>query len=279
MPVFRTLVDCSEQWRGGYDRAVLDIGVIKPAGAFASPDDAWRAAREVVDAAAGREDPLTVIGDFVIPPPDGPPTRDFQTLHFDFGVPLAPAAPADVARFTALHVAADAPPTDAVTRFVPLHALPVDARWPERDELVRRFAAYGRSHGAWDDAAGYLEGSFARIVEAAVGEPPALPSVKTEAGFRCGMEFATLVEERAFFAQRGVPLDGAEIEVQLAPGEMLVFDNLAVAHGRRGVRAPGELRQRVFGHQALGVERQVELRDRVLGAFATLRDRHGARRP
>ncbi len=34
--------------------------------------------------------PLSVIGDFVVPPLDGAETRDFQTLHFDFGLPLDP---------------------------------------------------------------------------------------------------------------------------------------------------------------------------------------------
>ena len=52
----------------------------------------------------------------------------------------------------------------------------------------------------------------------------------------------------------------------LEPGGLLVFDNLAVAHGRRGTRQPGELRQRVFGHH-LQPAVQIELRDHVLTAF------------
>jgi hypothetical protein len=48
---------------------------------------------------------------------------------------------------------------------------------------------------------------------------------------------------------------------------MLLFDNLALAHGRRGVRRPGELRQRVFGHRQLAVAGQLALREWVLGAF------------
>ncbi|MGH2831250.1 MAG: hypothetical protein ACRDK2_00605, partial [Solirubrobacteraceae bacterium] len=58
-----------------------------------------------------------------------------------------------------------------------------------------------------------------------------------------------------------------EVEVHLHPGELLVFDNLALAHGRRGTRQPGELNQRIFGHPALSVEGQVRLRDRVLDMF------------
>ena len=172
------------------------LGFVRMAGPFARPADAWSAARALIDAAATTEIPIAVIGEFVIPPPDGPPSRDFQMLHLDFGLPLAPVVPTDVARFTALHVHAQAPASDAVTRLVPLRALLVAGAWPDCDELIRRFAAYGDSHGMWEGVAGYVEGSLARIVEAALGQTPVLPSVTTKPGFLCGTEFATLADER-----------------------------------------------------------------------------------
>lgn len=237
-------------------------------GPFTRSDEAWSAARILVDAAAPTEVPLAIIGDFVVPPPGGPPSRGFQTLHFDFGLPLIPRVPVDVARFTALHVPAAAPGSPALTRLVPLDALLAARPWPDHDELVRRFDAYGASHGAWNDERGYVEGSLARIVEAALGQEPVLPSVKTQPGFLCGTEFATAADEREFFRQRGLHPHAVEVTVQLRPGELLVFDNLALAHGRHGARRPDELSQRVFGHTALPVRQQVELRDRVLAAFA-----------
>jgi hypothetical protein len=249
------------------DLTALDAwGFVRIPGPFARPADAWRTARAVIDATAATKTPIAVIGDFVIPPPEGPPSRDFQTLHLDFGLPLAPVSPSDIARFTALHVHAEAPMSDAVTRLVPLGALLGSGRWPDRVELLRRFAAYGDSHGMWDADAGYVEGSLARIVEAALGQTPVLPSVRNP-GFLCGTEFATLAEEVAFFTQRGLRIDAIAIEIWMQPGELLVFDNLGVAHGRRGTRQPGELRQRLFGHRMLSVEQQIELRDRVLAAF------------
>jgi hypothetical protein len=248
-------------------RALADGGVVRIAGPFARTDRAWDEARFVVDGATGGDRRLVVIGDFVVPPADGPPSRDFQTLHFDFGLPLRPVVSADVARVTALYMPADHQPSEAATRLVPLRALLARRSWPPADELVSRFAAYGRSHGAWEDAAGYVEGSLARIVEGALGEPAVLPSVKTHPGFLCGNEFASFGEEREFFAERGLGLDVVEVEVRLAPGQMLIFDNLLVAHGRRGVRRPGELHQRIFGYSSLEVERQYELRDSVLAAF------------
>ena len=216
---------------------------------------------------AARHTSLDVIGEFVLPPPDGPAGRPFQTLHFDFGVPLIPTQTADVARFTALHVAANARTTQASTRLVALAPLLAQRRWPDHDQLIDRFEAYGHTHGAWDDAAGYTEGSLARIIEAAIGDPPVLASVKTTPGFRCGLEFTGLAEEIAFFAHHGVALDGIEHEVRVDSGELLIFDNQLIAHGRRGSRQPGELHQRVIGHRHAPPDRQRAIRDQLLTAF------------
>jgi len=241
------------------------VGFVRASGPFDSVSHAWSTARALLEAAT--QDCLEVLGDFVIPPPEGPPSRGFQTLHFDFGLPLNPVASTDLARYTALHIPVSAQPSDAVTRLVALGPLLSAIGWPDSKELIARFTAYGHSHGAWDDAAGYVEGSLARIVEAALGQSPMLPSVKNEPDFLCGTEFATPGEELAFFAHRGLPLAEVGLELLLQPGDLLVFDNLALAHGRRGTRQPGELHQRVFGHPALSVAEQIEFRDRVLAAF------------
>jgi hypothetical protein len=158
----------------------------------------------------------------------------------------------------------------AATRLVPLRALLQERSWPPADELLRRFASYGRSHGAWDDTEGYAEGILARVIEAAAGVVPRLPSVKSEPGFLCGTEFASADEEEMFLAGLGVDVDAVATNVVLAPGEVLVFDNLGNAHGRRGVRAPDELQQWVFGHPAMPVLDQRALRDRFLRFFETV---------
>lgn len=132
---------------------------------------------------------------------------------------------------------------------------------------MRRFVAYGDSHGAWQPGTGYTEGSLARVIEAALDQPPVLPSVSANPGFLCGNEFSTITDETRFFAQRGLSIDAVAVEVRLQPGELLLFDNLAVAHGRRGSRAPGELHQIVFGHRSLNPREQIKLRDGVLAAF------------
>lgn len=235
---------------------------------FGDTADALAAAGELIAAsrAADARAPLAVIGDFVLPPPDGPDTRDFQTLHFDFGVPLDPKVRQDVGRYTALHIPKDFEGSSARTRLVGLAALLGQRAWPPRSELLARLADYGRSHGAWDDTDGYVEGSLARVVEAAAGSP-LLPSVKAEPGFLCGTEFDNLLSEVAFFERHSLSLEAVTIEVGLSPGELLVFDNFSLAHGRRGSRRAGELHQWVFGEEEVGLAEQFELRERVLSAF------------
>jgi hypothetical protein len=236
---------------------------------FATCEDAFAAAvgfvgsRLLVDII----EPLTVIGEFVVPPADGPASRDFQTLHFDFGLPLVPRIAQDVARYTALYVNQSKVEVAAVTRLVPLASLLAQRDWPERADLIARFVTYGRTHGARDDREGYSEGSFARVIDAAAATRPLLTSVKTDRDFLCGMEFDTLSAELAFFQRHGLRIEDVEIDILVRPGQLFVFDNLAFAHGRRGQRQPGELHQRIFGHRRLSPADQLRVRERVLSAF------------
>jgi hypothetical protein len=235
---------------------------------FATPSAAFERAQEIIEqySASNGHDALSAIGEFVLPPPDGEATRDFQTLHFDFGLPLHPQRDQDVGLYTALFISRSIGGVTAVTRLVSLKALLGQRGWPERPTLLGNLISYGESHGAWDDADGYSEGSLARVVEAAAGSPR-LPSVKSTPGFLCGMEFDTLTAELSFFDRLGLDVDAVQVEVPLRPGDLLVFDNLALAHGRRGRRRPGELHQRVYGHRSVSPAAQRVLRDRVLAVF------------
>jgi Taurine catabolism dioxygenase TauD, TfdA family len=251
------------------DQELDSCGFVRVAGPLPTSDDADEVSNTLVDACRRRRGlaPLSVVGTFVLAPMDSRETRNFQTLHFDFGLPVDPKTEQEVARFTALYVPVDAREVQAVTRLVPLAALLGQRSWPRPAELVARLTSYGRTHGAWDDALGYVEGSFARIIEGVTAwRTPLLPSVKQEPGFLCGLEFDCLAAEVAFFAGNGLRLDDVEVSVALQPGELLVFDNLAVAHGRRGTRQPGELQQRMFG-QVLQPPALRKLRDDVLKAF------------
>jgi hypothetical protein len=249
--------------------ALRSQGFARIEGDFETPEHAFGFARALIEqrsAEDGSAQP-SVIGDFVIPPLDGENSRDFQTLHFDFGLPLDPKVEQDVARYTALHVPTRLAHASAITRLVPLAGLLRQRTWATRTQLIDRLVTYGRTHGAWDDARGYAEGSFARIVEAAAGGSPTLPSVKVASDFLCGLEFDSLPSELEFFVHHGLSVEEVQIDVCVHPGELLVFDNLALAHGRRGTRQPGELHQRVFGVRCLSPLAQLQVRERVLDAF------------
>ncbi len=248
--------------------ALRQAGFVWIRSAFATPAAAFARSQELMEecAASNGHDGLSVVGEFILPPPDGEATRDFQTLHFDFGLPIHPQREQDVARYTALCVSRSAVGVTAVTRLVALEALLGQRRWPDRATLLGNLVAYGESHGAWDDEGSYFEGSLARVVEAAAGAPQ-LPSVRSTPDFLCGMEFDTLAAEEGFLECFGLNVDAVQVEVPLRPGDLLVFDNLALAHGRRGSRRPGELHQRVYGHQLLPPTAQRALRDRLLAVF------------
>ncbi len=235
----------------------------------ADAEQAFEVAHALVNArcAADGVAALRLIGDFVLPPPGGQESRAFQTLHFDFGIPVDPKVDHDVGCYTGLYIPQGFGRVSAVTRLVPLARLLAQRAWPCESELLDRLVAYGKTHGAWNDDQGYVEGGLARVVEAAAGAP-ALPSVKVDVGFLCGTEFDSIEAELRFFERHSLRVDGVQVEVPLSQGELLVFDNLAVAHGRRGTRRPAELHQWVFG-ETLGVARQRELRSHLLACFQT----------
>jgi hypothetical protein len=126
---------------------------------------------------AAREDPwcsglpeLEVVGEFTVPPP-GTVQRDFQALHIDFGLPRVSPESVPVARFTALHRAADRGDSNAATRVVPLARLLRQRAWPDRTVLFDRLRCT-----RLDDAP--VEGVRARVVEA-VDQSADLPAKDT----------------------------------------------------------------------------------------------------
>lgn len=251
---------------------LLDVGFVHLRVPQDTKELAWSCARAVFHEAS-REDaiganmpPLDVVGSFTIPPPDAQ-CRDFQTLHMDFGLPIVPDRPSDVARFTALYIDRGRAPTTALTRIAPLRQLLGQRVWVEPELLLERLRRYGQANAGDDDTrrAGYTEGIFARLIEAA-DDSPTLPR-SSDVGFLCGLEFESLAQERHHLAERGLDLDGVEQRVLLGPGQLLLFDNLATAHGRLGVRKPLELHQLCVGFRNLDQPEQVVLLQRVLEAF------------
>jgi thioredoxin reductase (NADPH) len=263
----------------GVDRAaaaaqLVGAGFVHLCVALETAELAWSCARAVFGEAA-RDDgfavgmpPLGVVGQFTVPPV-GARRRGFQALHFDFGLPVVPAGSRDVARFTALYVDRHRPQTTALTRIVSLRRLLGQRAWVDFELLVDRLRRYGEANAGGDvqDRDGYVEGICARIVEAADGSPT-LPRC-SDAGFLCGMEFESVGQEQDHLLARGLDLDAVEQRVLLGPGQLLLVDNLATAHGRLGVREPLELQQLCVGFRKLDVPEQSILLRRVLDAFCS----------
>jgi len=243
---------------------LVDRGLARVPGRWPDPAAAWHTALRVTSAARGL-DPLCaalpdleVVGEFTVPPP-GVVQRDFQALHFDFGIPRLAGPALAVSRFTALYLDGCRPGSGAATRIVPLGRLLGLRAWPARAVLAERLCR--------DAGAGALvEGILARIIEAA-DQSSDLPQQDAD-GFLCGMEFTALQDEHAYFARHGLQLKIAEREIVLSPGELLLFDNLTTAHGRRGRRNTGELHQLCIGFAALNLAGQATLLDRFLASFA-----------
>jgi hypothetical protein len=238
-------------------------------GTHPTTESAWNHARAVFRACApgdpiGVDMPdLDVVGEYTLPP-SGAPVREFQTLHIDFGLPIRSRAARALARFTALHVDPAHATTTARTRIVALRPFLRQRAWVDSEALASRLRRYGLLQvGEPDD---YVEGILARLIEAADGSPE-LPLIGAP-GFLCGLEFDSRIEERAHLSRRGLELDPHERQILIRPGELLLFDNLATAHGRLGSRSPLELRQLCVGYAELDVPRQQVLLGRVLAAFS-----------
>lgn len=207
---------------------------------------------------------LEIVGEFTIPPV-GALRRDFQTLHIDFGLRLEECEAVDVARFTALYADSRHPPTTAFTRVVPLRALLGQRQWPSRCALVARLRGYGDAGHA---RSSYVEGILARLVEAA-DDCSALPST-ADPGFFCVMESGSVADEQVHFARHGLRPDRVEQRIALGPGDVLLFDNLAIAHGRVGKRRSEELHQLCMGYRDVDAIGQRAVLDSVLDAFGAV---------
>jgi hypothetical protein len=244
-------------------RALVDRGFAHSAHRWPSPEPAWRYALQVFNSA--REiDPISVdlpglgvVGEYLVPPP-GALQRQFQALHFDFGLPLGTQRPVDIARFTALFVSGEQRSSGAVTRVVPLAPLLGQRSWPDHKVIADRLARSASTERS-------VEGILGRIIELA-DQDTSLTPIDTP-GFLCGMEFASLEEEHSYFDRRGLRLSEVEQHVVLGRGELLLLDNLRTAHGRFGRRTANELVQLLVGYDSLSTEQQEALLDQILTAF------------
>ncbi|HWB65740.1 MAG TPA: hypothetical protein VG708_02800 [Mycobacteriales bacterium] len=259
--------DASVQSRSAGEALALHLarkGFVHLPERFASRADAWARATSVAMHArayrrgAGASRPLEVVGEFNLPAA-GVDQRDYQALHMDFGVPRLTAQTVDIALYTGLYIDQDREGSGASTRLVPLDELAKQRAWPGASVVADRIRSAAHDNSP-------SEGILARIVEC-VDLSWDLPAKDSD--FLCGMEFGNIHEEHTFYRRHQLELDAAEQVVTLAPGELLILDNLAIAHGRIGRRATRELWQLCLGLRSAEQSVQAEVLEAVAARFAT----------
>jgi hypothetical protein len=215
-------------------RELVDHGAAHLTGPWTDTDAAWSVALAVfsaindIDRIDGTLPDLTVVGEYLVPPSSAD-QRSFQPLHLDFGVPLVANQPVDIARFTALFVDPTHVSSGALTRVVVLADLFAYRTWPEREVIAERLVSTVDENRS-------VEGILGRIIDIA-DQRRDLPAPETPE-FLCGMEFGSLTAEQAFFAAADVDLADVERPICVAPGGLLLLDNLRTAHGRIGRPRP-----------------------------------------
>jgi hypothetical protein len=235
-------------------------GFVLIAQRFSSVEEAWAAALSVArrarDFGDGASECLEVVGEFNLPP-DGSEQRDFQALHVDFGFPRLGVDAVDLALYTALYIDANHESSGTATRLAPLRHLLRQRAWPAPTLIAEHLRS-----GTGDGRA--VEGVMARIIEC-VDQSQDLPP--QDDSFLCGMEFSSIDEEERYFRRHGIELQEAEQSVVLGSGDLLLFDNLAIAHGRYGHRAPRELHQLCIGLRAVDRATQAEFLEALADRF------------
>lgn len=173
------------------------------------------------------------------------------SLHFDMGLPLIPAADQEnLYLLTCLYFPYDSPLSSTKTRLFDTRGIFSAIKAPELEE---RLIHYAQHHGT-----GYGDFIFGRLsclgqlLEAALGgkDLAYMKEHRIADWFNRGPQGERedgLSKEEAFFLKFGLNLADLERLIHLRPGDLLIIDNLRLAHGRRGSRQQEELWQILFG--------------------------------
>jgi hypothetical protein len=203
-------------------------------------------------------------------------TRNFQCLHFDGGIPLLVNSPQDLVLFTALYLPKTGTPSSASTRFIDLDAITQQARWGTLPHLEDRLTTYWKNLGSswnWDDDRSYKESCFARIVDAFSGTEELTnfrktPQSEWSKASREGNEFGSIEDESAFFKRHGIEIEAVAKSIKLQPGQLILFDNTRMVHGRVGRRKKHEIFQMSYGLKNVSEDASREFATQFLLSFA-----------
>lgn len=180
----------------------------------------------------------------------------FQALHWDMGQPFENDQPQTMYTIGALYRPLGERNPNAKTRLVNIEHLCNQTNFGGQTVVSDKLHHYVQRYGD-----GWVEPSphntkrlacFARVLDA-MQEPHQLCDEKESMIGQCfsydnkhdgafGFQ-----QEADFFARYGVNLNAIEEQIEIRPGQMLIYDNLRIVHGRIGERKPKELFNFLFG--------------------------------
>ena len=180
----------------------------------------------------------------------------YQVLHLDMGQPIISNIPQDMYLITALYREKAKSQTTAKTRIMNLLGFFKHSRWGNKKQIEKRLINYAQKYG---DGWSYPEkfntqrlACFARVVDAVADTTDLSQDIDKTMGqwFRDKERLdvdESMKNEYEFYARKGINLGDYETFIQLKPGQVLLFDNTRVAHGRAGKRNAKEVWQIMYG--------------------------------
>ncbi|RJQ19973.1 hypothetical protein C4580_04785 [Candidatus Woesearchaeota archaeon] len=186
------------------------------------------------------------------------------SLHFEMGLPVIPVEETTrVHALLCLHIPKNETASEVKTRLLPIDGLLAGRAVEEAlTNYVKKYGAGWNGHNSGrilcagqllDAAAGKSELSYMR--EHRIAE---WFNQDENGNVQDGR-----VNERAFFRKHGIVLSEREKSFVLQQGDLLIIDNLRVAHGREGRRPAEELVQLLYGAREVsrvqidGLRRQI----------------------
>jgi hypothetical protein len=237
-------------------------------------------------AALALSEPYTSMGygDFQLAKADRTPVCDsivqanFQTLHFDYGLPVLSRPQQGFYGVVALYMPPETTGSFAETRIVQLRELKAETGLV-RKHAIERLCDYVCAHGdGWSQPSPTNTGRiaiFLRVLEALRGENRFAALIDSDsAGFiseatqSANTDSAYLELERSLFHEFGIDLGPVERRVRLRPGDMLLLDNVSIVHGRLGKRPARELWHMLFGVPDLSPPAIHRMLNVACGAYA-----------
>lgn len=176
---------------------------------------------------------------------------DHLSMHFEMGLPILPVEEKSrVHALICLHIPPGDKASNVATRLLPIDCL---LAGKSKEAVDKSLATYVQKHGAgWQDHNSGRLLVAAQLLDAASNQDELayMREHRIAEWFNKDAKNnnqSGLAKETAFFAKHNIQLANHEKRFTLKPGDLLIVDNLRVAHGRDGKRPAEELLQFLYG--------------------------------